>query len=446
MKQLFGTDGIRGVAGEFPLDETTVSTIGASLARQFEERLGRPPRFVTGRDTRESGGSIEAAFHAGARSEDADCCSAEIITTPGVAFLTSEFKMDAGIVISASHNPYRDNGIKIFSPSGKKIDELTERKIEIDIHKAIGTAIPQVKTVDSSKSEEFCNAYVGHLAVKAKPFDTQRKIVVDCANGAASFLAPRVFAGLNAEIVTINCQPDGKNINEGCGSLHLEKLQAAILDAKADLGVAFDGDADRALFVDEEGSVVDGDATLWILANHLLDQGMLANKKVVATVMSNIGLEIALASKGVSLIRASVGDKYVLEQLLSTGAEIGGEQSGHIIYPRNSLVGDGMMTALLVIETLRERGVSLSQAVAGFTAYPQVLVNVKVSEKVPFENVSEIATAAGKAESALAGKGRLLLRYSGTENLARVMIEGQDQKEIEAMAHSIADVIRKAIG
>jgi phosphoglucosamine mutase len=445
MKQLFGTDGIRGPAGEFPLDESTVEIIGASFARQCEERLGRPGRLLTGRDTRESGEWIEAAFHAGARSAGAVCLSSGIITTPGVAFLTREFDMDAGVVVSASHNPYRDNGIKIFSPSGKKIDEITERKIEIDIHKGLSVGNRPASGVDSSRSEEFCNAYVGHLNVRSRLFARPLRLVIDCANGASSFLSRSAFKGLDAEVITINCSPDGKNINEGCGSLHLDKLRTEVIDSGADLGVAFDGDADRALFVDEKGNIVDGDATLWILANHLIDQGLLVNRKVVATVMSNIGLDLAFASIGVSLVRASVGDKYVLEQLLSTGAEIGGEQSGHIIIPRNSLVGDGMMTALLILETLREKGLSLSQAAAGFKAYPQVLVNVEVSEKLPFDGVPAIATAVREAEDSLNGSGRLLLRYSGTENLARVMIEGKDQIEIEGLAHNIAEIIRQAL-
>lgn len=446
MKQLFGTDGIRGLAGEFPLDEPTVRIIGASLARQCEERLGRPARFVTGRDTRESGEWIEAAFHAGARSVGAECLSSGVITTPGVAFLTSEYERDAGIVISASHNPYRDNGIKIFSPSGKKIDEVTERKIEIDIHKDLPIEVEPGASVDPSRSEELCNSYVRHLAERAKPFGRPLRVVIDCANGAASSLAGKVFSGLAAHIEMINCSPNGRNINEDCGSLHLDKLRAEVMHQRADLGVAFDGDADRALFVDEKGNIVDGDATLWILATHLMDQGLLANRKVVATVMSNIGLERAFESVGISLIRAAVGDKYVLEQILASGAEIGGEQSGHIIFPKNSLVGDGMMTALLVLETLRERGVTLSEAAAGFKSYPQVLVNVRVSEKLPFDEVPAVAAAVRRAETSLDGNGRLLLRYSGTENLARVMIEGKDQSTIEDLANDIADAIRKAIG
>lgn len=446
MKELFGTDGIRGVAGEFPLDSRTVTTIGESLARHFNERLGRPPRFVSGRDTRESGEWIEQALHAGATSAGATCLSAGVITTPGVAYLASEYEFDAGVVISASHNPYQDNGIKIFSPTGKKIDDETETKIEQDIAAGSQTAFPVDHDIDHSRASEFRKSYVRHLSELIKPSGAGFKIVIDCANGASSSLAPEIFASLKATVVVINDTPDGRNINEGCGSLHLEKLQAAVLDHNADMGVAFDGDADRALFVDENGAIVDGDATLWIMAKYLKEHGKLANSKVVATVMSNIGLELALNSIGVELVRTSVGDKYVLEELLNSGAEIGGEQSGHIIVPVNSLVGDGMMTALMVINAIREKELSLSAAASGFVAYPQILVNIKVREKIPFRNVAAIAAAASEIESELAGHGRLLLRYSGTEDLARVMIEGRDQSEIDRLAHHLADIIRETLG
>jgi phosphoglucosamine mutase len=449
MKKLFGTDGMRGLAGEFPLDEKTIETVGRSLARQFREKLGRTPRFITGRDTRESGAWIEKAFHSGAIAEGALCESAEIITTPGVAFLTKKFDFDAGIVISASHNPYHDNGIKIFSPSGKKIDGETEREIEKDIFDDSKFKIQNSKfeEVDSSKSNEYQNAYLEYLAEEFKDLRLENfKMVVDCANGAASQLAPRLFEKFGAEVVVINCAPDGKNINHDCGSLHLDKLQAKVLEEKADFGVAFDGDADRSLFVDEQGNLVDGDAVLWIMAQLLTDHGQLTNQTIVATVMSNIGLEIALSARNIKLLRASVGDKYVLEELLKTNSAVGGEQSGHIIFPRKSLVGDGMMTTCFLLESLYEKGKSLSEMTRGFTRYPQILVNVKVREKLPFEEVFEIAEASKTVETELDGKGRLLLRYSGTENLARVMIEGENQTQIESQAHRLADVIKMSLG
>lgn len=448
MKKLFGTDGMRGEAGQFPLDEKTITTVGASLAAQFAEKLGRKPRFVIGRDTRESGDWIAAAFCRGAGIHEADCESAGIITTPGVAFLTKKFEFDAGIVISASHNPFHDNGVKIFSPTGKKLDEATEREIEKHIFDQNDAAAEPVNAdLSEAKAAEFQTAYLDYLKSEFAQLRLDDfKMVVDCANGASSNLAPPLFESFGARVVSIFNQPDGKNINHDCGSLHLEKLQAQVVAEKADFGVAFDGDADRALFVDEKGSLVDGDATLWIMAQHLKDHKKLNNDTVVATVMSNIGLEIALKSKNIKLLRTAVGDKYVLEELLNTNSSVGGEQSGHIIFPQKSLVGDGMMTALFLLETLMEKGKTLSQMTEGFARYPQILVNVKVREKLPFDDVAEIKNAAEQVEKQLEGHGRLLLRYSGTENLARVMIEGKDQNEIETQAHCLADVIRNAIG
>jgi phosphoglucosamine mutase len=449
MKKLFGTDGIRGYAGTFPLDDVTVRAIGRSLARQFRDRLGRTPRFVTGRDTRESGSWIESALHAGALQEAAECKSAAVITTPGVAFITKHFDFDAGVVISASHNPYEDNGIKIFSPDGKKVGEETERRIESDIYAAVSSngISDRPKVVDDSKAAVFQDAYIEHLTAEADGIRLDGiRMAVDCANGAASHLAPRLFRSLGADVIALNDQPDGQNINRDCGSLHLEHLRAHVIEMKADFGVALDGDADRALFVDEKGNIVDGDATLWIMAGFLRDNGRLANKTVVATVMSNIGLEIALASAGLKLVRTAVGDKYVLDELLKTGSELGGEQSGHVIFPEESLVGDGMMTTLFMLQAIRARAKPFSEMTAGFTRYPQVLVNVKVREKQPFEDVAEIAAASQRIENQLDGNGRLLLRYSGTENLARVMIEGKDQAEIEKQANSLADVIKASLG
>lgn len=446
MKKLFGTDGIRGHAGEFPLDEQTVRIIGASLARQFREKLGRDPRFVTGRDTRKSGEPIENAFYAGAHAENAVCESAAVITTPGVAYLTKAFDFDAGIVISASHNPYQDNGIKIFLPSGKKVDDTIEREIEKDIFAEMeagsGTVEPH-----SSRATEFRHEYIEHLKREVSGMSVNGiKMVIDCANGASSALASGLFSDLGAEVVVVHNEPDGRNINEECGSTHIGHLQAKVVEEKADVGVAFDGDADRALFVDQNGSLVDGDATLWIMAQYLRSHGKLANSTVVATVMSNIGLEIALKSIDIDLLRASVGDKYVLDELLKTGSEIGGEQSGHIIFPEISLVGDGMMTALLVLRAITEKGVTLSEAIAGFVQFPQILINVKVGKKRPFDEVPEIAAAARSVEMELGNDGRLLLRYSGTENLARVMIEGKDQTAIETQARRLANVIENALG
>jgi len=439
---------MRGEAGKFPLDEQTIFTAAKSLARQFREKLGREPRFVTGRDTRESGEWIEKAFHAGALSENAHCESAEVITTPGVAFLTKKFDFDAGIVVSASHNPFYDNGIKIFSPSGKKIDGETEREIEKEIFESGEWRVESGEWgIDSSNSTEFQESYLNYLADEFKNLSLENfKIVIDCANGAAANLAPRLFEKFGAKVSVFNCAPNGRNINENSGSLFIENLQKQVVGEKADFGVAFDGDADRALFSDEKGNLVDGDAVLWIMAQHLQQHGKLSNQKIVATVMSNIGLEVALKSKNIELLRASVGDKYVLEKLLETGSAIGGEQSGHIIFPARSLVGDGMLTTLFVLEALQENGKTLSEMTAGFTRFPQTLVNVKVREKVPFKEVGEITEASKVIENELGNKGRILLRYSGTENLARVMIEGENQSEIEAQANRLAEIIKKSLG
>ena len=448
MKKLFGTDGIRGEAGVFPLDSKTIETVGYSLARQLKDKLNREPRFITGRDTRESGQWIERAFHAGARKGGAHCESAEIITTPGVAFLTRKFDFDAGIVISASHNPFEDNGIKIFSPTGKKLDEATERAIEKDIFEASAAETVNANSaeIDASKAADYQDAYLNYLKGEFKNLSLENlKIVVDCANGASCNLAPRLLESFGAKVVAFYDQPDGKNINKDCGSLHLENLREKVTAENADFGVAFDGDADRALFVDENGNLVDGDATLWAMANHLKKHGELKNNTVVATVMSNLGLEVALRAKNIRLLRTSVGDKYVLEDLLKTGSDVGGEQSGHIIFPHKSLVGDGMMTTLQLLEAMSENKKSLAQITEGFKRFPQVLVNVKVKEKRPFEDVAEIAQAAADLENELGNKGRLLLRYSGTENLARVMIEGENQADVEAKANDLANIIRASL-
>ncbi len=452
MKSLFGTDGIRGEAGRFPLDPPTVSTIGSSLARYLANAAGRRPTLIVGRDTRESGQWIERALIDGANAAGAECRSAGVITTPGVAFLTRSLPADAGIVISASHNPYHDNGIKIFSPSGRKLDDSIERLIEADIFNSEkqNRATHPGKLLSSTREEEeslqrryltFLSDDIGNgLSL------SDLTIVVDCANGASSALAPALFAHLGARIIAINDQPNGRNINQDCGSLHIEALQQRVVAEKANLGVAFDGDADRALFVDSNGKYVDGDATLWVLANHLQMKSQLRHNLVVATVMSNIGLEIALRSRGVRLVRTDVGDKYVLEELLRVGASLGGEQSGHIIFPQLSLAGDGMITALALLRALREQEKSLAELTSGFAAFPQVLVNVPVREKRPFADLPTVQQIASETEEKLSGRGRLLLRYSGTEPLARIMIEGQKQSEIEDYARNIAAVIRQALG
>lgn len=448
---------MRGEAGSFPLDATTVHVTGWSLARHLATRLGRAPRIIVGRDTRESGAWIASALITGARRAGADCVSAGIITTPGVAYLTERLCADAGVVVSASHNPYADNGIKIFAPTGQKLDDQTERLIEEDIFAARRTDAPISLSSDEAADRsvednpravaEMRELYLQHLGDKAAGLRLEGlTVVLDCANGAAFEVAPALFARLGARVVPIHNQPDGRNINRNCGSLHLDSLRRAVLEHGADAGVAFDGDADRALFVDARGNAVDGDAVLWIMAQRLQERGELSGNVVVATVMSNMGLEVALRARGIALLRTPVGDKYVLEALLRTGAALGGEQSGHIIFPRLSLAGDGLLTALQVFRAMREKAKSLTELVAGFVPFPQVLVNVRVREKAPFDEVTAIKTCAEDIERALDGQGRLLLRYSGTEPLARIMLEGRDRTTIEEMAARLASVIRRELG
>ncbi|MFN2598712.1 MAG: phosphoglucosamine mutase [Pyrinomonadaceae bacterium] len=457
MEKLFGTDGMRGAAGEFPLDAATVRAAGRSLAQRLTAQTGRAPRVVTGRDTRESGAWIEAAFTEGAREGGARCESAGVITTPGVAFLARTMPADAGVVVSASHNPYEDNGIKIFAPTGRKLDDATERLIEADIYETRdagdGTGVnDQDQSGATAQGGSVITAlgarYLEHLAGEiGRGLDLSGlRLVVDCANGAASRFAPELFTRLGARVVCTGDAPDGRNINRDAGSLFVERLGGKVLAERADLGVAFDGDADRSLFVDARGSVADGDATLWVLANYFDARGELAPRSVVATVMSNLGLEVALRARGIELVRTSVGDKYVLEELLRTGGTVGGEQSGHVIFPRVSLAGDGMMTTLFLLRAMQDSQQPLARLTEGFTRYPQTLKNVRVREKRPFEDVPEIAARAREIEARLAGEGRLLLRYSGTEPLARVMIEGRDQAEIDSLAADFASVIRRALG
>jgi phosphoglucosamine mutase len=448
MKALFGTDGIRGEAGRFPLDAATVKTIGFSLASHLAETI-KEPVVIIGRDTRESGEWLEQALIEGAAHAGVKCLPAGVITTPGVAYLTRHLNANAGVVISASHNPYQDNGIKIFSPSGEKIDEALERQIESDINQGFDfeTSSTQ-KDSQPANSASLRNDYLNFLTNEiAHDLSLQHlTIVVDCANGASTDFAPKLFETLGARVIAINAHPDGRNINLNSGSLHIESLMEAVTKEKADLGVAFDGDADRSLFVDEKGNFVDGDATLWVLANYLRAHGQLNDDTVVATVMSNIGLEVAFRAAGIKLVRTDVGDKYVLDELLKRAASLGGEQSGHIILPALSLAGDGMITALCLLRALRETGKTLTEATVGFQQYPQVLVNVRVREKVAFDELPSVDAEVRAVEERLSHKGRLLLRYSGTEPLARVMIEGEKQFEIEDYANRIAAAIKREIG
>ena len=448
-QRLFGTDGIRGTAGLFPLDDTTVSIIGRSLVLNLSIELGRSPNIVIGRDTRESGEQIELALAAGAISGGATVQSAGVITTPGIAYITRATSFDAGIVISASHNPYQDNGIKVFSPSGRKLADELERKIEADVGTALGQNITfHQGGLQKEQEQAYQKSYINYLVgdVGAGLNLAGLKLAVDCANGAASGIAPELFARFGAHVEVLSAEPNGRNINEACGSLHQEGLQRAVVERGLDLGIASDGDADRALFVDAGGSLVDGDATLLVLADYLKKRGKLAGDLVVATVMSNIGLEIALRERGIELVRAQVGDRYVLEELLARDTKLGGEQSGHIIFPDISFAGDGMITAIELLRAVIDSGRSLGDLAAQMTRFPQVLVNVRVRSKPPLDTLPDVTAAIEQVERELQGRGRLLVRYSGTENLARVMIEGEDQIKVKEQANKISDVIRKAIG
>lgn len=446
MGKFFGTDGIRGEAGQFPLDEPTIERIGYALAKELALRLKRPPQIVIGCDTRESGDWIESAIARGAITAGGMVKSAGIITTPGVAYLTRALEADAGVVISASHNPYQDNGIKVFAPSGKKLDDGAELAIERSIEAdASGFATMRDESIR-------CNAalkekYLAFLRDEiGKELNLSgMKLVVDCANGASYELAPKLFAALGAELTVINAEPTGRNINLNCGSLHPETLQAAVLAAKADAGLAFDGDADRLLMVDERGQLVDGDQMLFVMAVHLADGGKLAGNRVVATVMSNMGLEVALRERGIELIRTAVGDKNVLDELLKNGGSLGGEQSGHIIFPEISLAGDGMISALEMLRVMAESKKTLSELAGCFTRYPQVTINVRVASKPPLDSIAPVKEASARIEAELAGKGRLLVRYSGTENLARVMVEGADETSIRQQAESLARLLKERL-
>ncbi len=448
MKKLFGTDGIRGIAGQSPLDAPTIYAIGLALAHH----LGASPRVLLGMDTRESGEWIAATLTAGLCAGGASVESAGVITTPAVAFLTHTHGFSAGVVISASHNPWQDNGIKVFGPDGYKLPDSTELAIEDEIFRQLAasttppqrTTPPEVNDADRADYVRFLLAAVPGLSLDGK------RIVVDCANGAASPVAPQLFAELNenggGEAIITHASPDGRNINENCGALHPGVVAAEVIAQKADLGITFDGDADRALFADEHGRVVNGDAVLLLAARDLQARGLLANDTVVATTMSNMGLEAALKRSGIQMLRANVGDKYVLEQMIATGAALGGEQSGHIIFTGRSTTGDGLLTALLLLDIVHRSGKSLSELVADLKVFPQVIVNVKVREKRPLEGIPAVAFAIRAAEIELADSGRVVIRYSGTEALARVMIEAESEPLMRHHADTIADAIRAELG
>ena len=442
--KLFGTDGIRGKAGVAPLEPATVARVGAALVRSLMDGAS-PHRFVIGRDTRESGEWIEQELARGLTSGGATVVSAGIVPTPTIAYLARTEGFDAGLVISASHNPYEDNGIKVFGGSGVKLTEALEASVETlvaDRSWSVGAAPGVIDRQDLS------GPYLAHLEQildHAGPL-AGSPIVVDCANGATAAMAPAFLSSLGFAVRPIGVSPDGRNINLDCGSTHLAGLAREVVTSGARMGIAFDGDGDRALFVDAAGTVVDGDAVLLIAALHLKQEGKLPGDAVVATVMSNIGLELALRDRGISLIRTSVGDKYVMEEMVKRGYALGGEQSGHIIFADHLFTGDGLATALNVLRIVAQSGRELADLAGQLVTYPQVLVNVRVKQRSDYLQVPAIAAVIQRVDAALAGHGRLLIRYSGTEPLLRIMLEGKDQAEIRGWADGIAAVVKEQLG
>jgi phosphoglucosamine mutase len=443
-KQLFGTDGIRGVAGEYPLDPATVFAFGLALGHDAA-RTQVNPEILIGADTRESGGWIAELVAGGLEQTGAKVRYAGVITTPGVAYLTRSGPFLAGVMISASHNPYQDNGLKVFGHNGFKLPDVEETAIELEILRlrAEGIAPQATKLVTE---ERWAREYLDFLASLSTMRLDGVKLAMDCGNGAAYRLGPELFRRLGAEVIPLCVEPDGRNINLHCGALHTEMLQSVVVASGADFGVAFDGDADRAILVSQSGKTVDGDSVLLVLARAMKASGHLKEDTVVATVMSNLGFEKALEGAGIRMVRMPVGDKYVLEEMVRLGASLGGEQSGHVILREFATTGDGMLTALKTIETARAAKVGLDELTADLKVYPQKLVNVRVREKKALTEVPAVAREIQHVETAFAGTGRVLVRFSGTEPLARVMVEGQDAAQVETFSARIADAIRLAMG
>jgi phosphoglucosamine mutase len=453
-RKLFGTDGIRGVAGEFPLTKQSTYLIGRALGHDLIHAASKA-QAVIGQDTRESSRWIADRVAEGLAAVGVDVHSAGVITTPGVAYLARSRKYAAGVVISASHNPWTDNGIKVFSGDGFKLTDTRELAIE----KEIFTLLQNPSAADDTAvrvpgpslpgDADLRHAYVASLAASVSSNLSKLRVLVDCANGAATAEAPELFRSLGIQATFIHISPDGTNINEGCGALHPETIGKVVADSKGqfDLGVTFDGDADRALFCDAAGRVINGDGVLLAAARDLRTQGKLKNDTVVSTTMSNMGLEIALNNSGIKMLRANVGDKYVLEEMLKTGATLGGEQSGHIIFrDADSTTGDGLLTALRLLDIIVRSGKQLAELVADLKVFPQKIQNIRVREKIPFAQIPSVQAAIDAAEHELNGKGRVVVRYSGTEALARVMVEAESQEKMQSLTATISAEIQKALG
>jgi phosphoglucosamine mutase len=451
-RKLFGTDGIRAVAGESPLDPKTIFAAGLALAHSLR-KSAKEPRVLVGRDTRESSPWIAATLAAALREGGAHVESAGIITTPAVAFLARTHGFHAGVVISASHNPWHDNGIKLFGGDGFKLPDAVELAIEDEIfHHASKINAPNSASLPSVEDNPALqNDYIQFL-IDAVPglALANLKIVADCANGAAAAIAPELFRRLNpqgrAEVTLLNIAPDGRNINAGCGALHPEYVAKEVKARGAHLGVTFDGDADRCMLAGAQGNVINGDAILLMAGRDLKARGLLKGDLVVATTMSNMGLEAALKRSGIGMLRAPVGDRYVLEEMQKHNAALGGEQSGHILFPHLATTGDGLLTALVVLDLLTRSGKSIEDLTADLKVFPQTIVNVKVREKKPFASIATVQSAIHAAEEALKDTGRVVIRYSGTEPLARVMIEAEDEAAMKKHAEAIAAAIRAELG
>ena len=453
-KRLFGTDGIRGVAGDPPLDPKTIAALGIALGEDLDRQgLGAKPVLI-GMDTRESGPAIAAQLAEGLKSSGVDALFAGVVTTPGVAYLTRTGNFSAGVMISASHNPFEDNGIKVFARTGYKLPDEEEHEIEEEIFRILGavkaTPLPanliQTCLVQAFDVRPYLDFLLSTVGAGSGTKLNGLKVVLDCGNGAASDLAPQLFREAGAEVIAICNQPNGRNINLGCGALHVESLRKTVLGERADAGVAFDGDADRAILISPLGRVVDGDAEMLIAARRLQADGHLAGGVVVSTVMSNLGLEKALGRLGISMVRTPVGDKYVLEEMLRRDAALGGEQSGHVIFREYATTGDGMLTALKLLETCVRENATLDELSADLTVFPQLLVNIRVKERRTLEQLPKVMDEIRACESALNGLGRVVVRFSGTEPLARVMVEGPDLEQVENWAGRIASAIRIELG
>jgi phosphoglucosamine mutase len=448
-KQLFGTDGIRGVPGEFPLDDATLVRVGAALGHYLRGEMAASDsrnRVLIGRDTRESGPHIEECIARGLAAAGTQAFSSGVLTTPGVAWVVRNEGFAAGVVISASHNPYHDNGVKLVSSSGMKFPDAIELEIEQEIlspeeHEQVSAS---ARIESDPKLEEDYLASLRALVPRGVKLGGM-KIVLDCANGAASALAPRLFRSVGADVLAMNDRPDGKNINAGCGSLHPEVMQKKVVETRAALGVAFDGDADRAIFSSASGKLVDGDGVILSMGRYMKARGTLKGSTIVGTTMANLGLERALEKSGLKLARAAVGDRYVLEEMQRIGANLGGEQSGHILFLDDATTGDGMLTAVKIASLVAAEG-PLDFLVADLKIYPQTIVNVKVRSKPPLDSLPNVASTLAEAQKTLGDSGRVVLRYSGTEKLARVMVEAERDEDVRRWADALAGALRTAIG